>query len=206
MNAPQAAAFMRSWVARATNIVLRPRDEWRIIKEEQTTYGKTIAGYGAVLAAIPPIAAILERFLFGRGIAHYAENAPLGYVLATNIVWYLVIMLNVIITGAIITGIASRNEAGWFGVRGLQLAVYSFTPLFLVCILTMFPRLGWFIYGAILYSIYLLYLGIGSMYEIEKRKAAWYAFASFALAALILGTLNTFEYMFESFVAGRIFF
>ncbi len=194
------------FMTRAANMLLRPRNEWRVIKEEPTTYGKTMTGYGTLLAAIPPVAAVAERLLFGRGIARYSENAPLGYVLATNIIWYPVIILNVIITGAVITAIAGRNEPGWFGVRGLKLALYAFTPLFLVCILTIIPGFSSFIYGAILYSIYLLYLGIVSLYEIGRRKAASYAFASFALAALILGTLNTLEYMLESFVAGRIFF
>ncbi len=193
------------FTGRARNMVLRPRAEWQAIKKEEATYRSIIAGYGAILAAIPPSAAVAERFLFGRNIVHYAENAPLGYVLATNALWYLVIIINVIITGAVISAIAGRNE-GWFGVRGIALAVYSFTPLFLVCILTMVPGLGWLVYVAILYSLYLLYLGIESVYGVEKRKAAWYAAASFAAAGLILGVLNTFEYMLESVVAGKIFF
>jgi hypothetical protein len=197
---------MKSILLRTRNILVRPRDEWQVIKQEKATYGNLLRGYAAVLAAVPPVAAIAERFIFNRGLVSNAVHSPFGYVIASNVVWYLVIIINLIITGAVITAISDREGTGWLGVRGLKLAIYSFTPLFLVSSLIMVPSLSWFIYGAILYSVYLLWLGISSLFEVGQQRAAWYTAASFVVSGLILGTLNLFEYMLESFIAGKVFF
>ena len=177
-----------------------------MIKHEEATYGNLLRGYGAALAAVPPMAAIGERFIFNRGIVSNAVHSPLSYVIAANVVWYLVIIMNLIITGAVITAVSDRKGTRWLGIRGLKLAVYSFTPLFLFSSLIVIPKLNGFIYGAILYSVYLLCLGIRSLFEVEQQRAAWYTAGSFLVSGFILGTLNLFEYMFESFIAGKVFF
>lgn len=193
----------KPFLKRVMNMLFHPSSEWEIIKEEQTSYRRLISSYLGIIAAIPPISAIAERVIFGRGIA---GSSPLGYVLATNMIWYFVIIVNVLVTAAVITVVACRNETGWIGLRGFKLAVYSFTPSFLVGILMMIPRLNWFIYAAILYSLYLLYLGIRSMLGVEQGKAVWYTAVSFVAAALIVGAMNMFEYMFESFIASKMVF
>lgn len=191
---------------RIRNLLVKPRDEWQVIKEERTTYGNLITGYCALISVIPPVAAVLERFIFNRGIVSNAVQSPFGYVIATNLLWYLVIMVNLIITGAVITAVVTPKDPGWTSLRGLQLASYSYTPLFLVGLLIIVPRLAWLIYPVILYSLYLLYLGIRTMTGLSLRKAAAYAVVSFLAAGLIVGTLNGMEYMFESFLANKVFF
>jgi len=188
---------------RVKNMLFHPRTEWELIKEEQTSYGRLISSYLGIIAAIPPVSAVAERMIFGRGIA---GNSSLGYVLATNILWYFVIIVNVLVTAAVITVVACRNESGWIGLRGFKLAVYSFTPAFLVGILIIIPGLNWFIYAAILYSLWLLYLGIRSIVGVEQGKAAWYTAVSFLAAVLIVGAMNMFEYMLESFITSKIVF
>ncbi len=61
--------------------------------------------------------------------------------------------------------------------------------------------MGWLGYGAVIYSVYLLYLGIGSLLDMEHSKAAWYAVASFMTTGVIVGVLNLLEYLFESYLA-----
>jgi len=151
---------MNGILLRIRNILVRPRDEWQVIKEEKTTYGDLITGYCALISAVPPVAAVTERFIFNRGIVSNAVQSPFGYVIATNVLWYLVIMVNVIITGVIITVIVAKKEPGW-GLPGLQLASYSYTPLFLVGILIIIPRLALLIYPAILYSSICFFSGSG---------------------------------------------
>jgi hypothetical protein len=197
---------MRAVLLRIRNILVKPRAEWQVIKAEETTYGNLVTGYCALISAIPPIAAVVERFIFNRGIVSNAVHSPFGYVIAANLLWYLVIMMNVVITGAVITAIVSRKEPGWVGLPGLQLACYSYTPLFLVGIFIIVPRLAWLIYPAILYSLYLLFLGIRTMTGLSQRKAAVYAGVSFIISGVIVGVLNGMEYVFESFLANKVFF
>ncbi|OGW42484.1 MAG: hypothetical protein A2010_00855 [Nitrospirae bacterium GWD2_57_9] len=197
---------MREILQRMKNILLRPRAEWELIKQEQTSLRKLFGGYGALMAAVPPVAALVERFLFNRGIVSNAVHSPFLYVITTNLLWYLVILANILITATIITVIVASKEPGWVSLRGLQLATYSYTPLFLVAMLAVIPRLGWLIYPAILYSLYLLYLGIRSITGAPQGKAAWDAVASFLVTGVVVGILNGLEYMLESFVASKVFF
>lgn len=194
------------FILRMKNMIIRPDNEWQTIKIEETSRAKVLAGYCAPLAAIPPVVVVADRFISGRNIVSNAVHSPFVYVLATNMVWYLVIILNMVITGMVITAVASRERSEWLGLRGLQLAVYSFTPLFLVSSLIVILKFNWLVYGAIVHSVYLLYLGIRTLYDAEKKKAAWDAAVSFTAAGVILGMLNMFEYMLESYIAGRVFF
>ncbi len=197
---------MNGFLQRVTNILIRPRSEWREIREETATNADILLRYVCLLAMIPPAAAVAERYLFGRGIVSNAVHSPFGYVLAANILWYFVIVVNMIITAVVITAITQSTGTGWVGLRGLHLASYSYTPLFIVGILTIIPTLGWLVYPAILYSLCLLYLGIRAMTGAGRRKAAWHAFASFLATGAIVGLLNGIEYMLESFIAEKVFF
>jgi hypothetical protein len=71
----------------------------------------------------------------------------------------------------------------------------------MVGIVISIPGMDWLAYGAVLYCIYLLYLGIRSLLDMECGKAAWYAIGSFMAAGVIIGVLNLFEYLFESYLA-----
>lgn len=191
---------MTGLLLRIRNILFRPQQEWHAIRDEAATYQQILFGYVAVLAAVPPSAAVLERLLFG---AKVAGSQPLGYVLAANLLWYLVIILNMVITAVVFTAMIISSERRWTDLRGLKLAAYSFTPLFLVSGIVIVPRLNWLIYGAILYSIYLLTLGIVTMIQSGKGKSAWLAVASCLAAGVIVGFLNGLEYMLESYIMQR---
>lgn len=197
---------MKSLLLRAKNIFLSPQREWQVIRDEAATRRDILFRYVAVLALIPPVAAVAERYTFGRGVVGNTVHSPLGYVLAANIVWYFVIMANMIITAAIISAFVAPKGTRWVSLPGLQLASYSFTPVFTVSILTIVPRMNWLLYPAILYSLYLLYSGIRSMTAAGQLQAAWKTAASSVAAAAIVGVLNGMEYMLESFVAAKVFF
>jgi hypothetical protein len=192
---------MKDILLRIRNILLRPGEEWKVIKEEETTPRTMLAGYLAVIAVVPPAAAVLERVFLGGSVA---GRQPVGYVITTNILWYLVIILNMVITAAVFTAIFTPRER-WLSPAGLKLT-YSFTPVFLVSALLLAPRMVWLLYVAILYSVYLLYLGVRSLTDVAPGKAALSAFGSFIAAALIIGLLNGLEYMLESFVMSKVFF
>jgi hypothetical protein len=191
---------MKGFLLRVKNILVRPQEEWKVIQEERTTYWQLIGGYVAVIAAVPPLSALAERLIFGRGIV---GSSPLGHVLALNVLWYFMIIINMVITSAVITAVVTSKEPCWFSLQGLQLASFSFTPLFLAGVPAIIPRLNWFFYPSIVYSIYLLYLGIRTMTGAGRGKAVARAVVSFFAAALIVGALNGLEYMLESLLVAK---
>ena len=195
---------MKTLLNRIYNILIHPKDEWLAIKDEPATH-REIFKYAASLAAIPPLAAMAGSILFNRNIRESALAFSISSLMMTNMIWYGMYILNVVITGMIIAAILSTADSRWSGLRGFTIAAYSFTPLSLAGFSAVMPYLGWTLYPAILYGIYLIYLGITRLAEIPKKKAAWFALSSFSAAAIILGIMNLLEYLFESFLVGKVF-
>jgi hypothetical protein len=132
---------MRALLLRTRNILLRPEQEWRVVGQERTSAGNLIKPYVLLMASLPPCAAVAERLLLGRTLA---GRQPLTLVLATNVAWYLVIIVNMIIAAAVFTVIIRSSQRRLIDLQGFQLATYSFTPLFLASVITMAPGISWF--------------------------------------------------------------
>jgi Yip1 domain len=196
---------MKTALNRMKNILLKPGHEWLAIKDEAPKY-REIFKHAAILAAIPTVAAMAVRILFfNQNIRDNALTFSIGNLLLTNLTWYGMYILDIVITGMIIAAVLSTSDRGWSGIRGFTIAAYSFTPLSLAGCTAVMPYLGWTLYPAILYGIYLTYLGITLLAEIPKKKAAWFALSSFSAAAVIVGMMNLFEYVVESFLVSKIF-
>jgi Yip1 domain len=195
---------MKTLLNRISNILIHPKDEWLAIKDAPPTH-KGIFKYAATLAAIPPVAAMAGRIFFDRNISASALSSSFGSLLLTNMIWYGMYIMNVVITGMIIAAVLTIADSRWNGLRGFTIAAYSFTPLSLAGCFGVVPSLGWTIYPAILYGIYLIYLGITLLAGIQKQKAALFALSSFSAAAVIVAVMNLFEYVLESFLVGKVF-
>jgi hypothetical protein len=191
----------KALLIRAKNILIRPKNEWYAIKDEMTTYKQIIVGYVAVLAAVPLATSVIETIALGSGAKHGDRFVSTGSLFMGYALWYVMIVVDIVILGAIINAFVTPSGSRRDGRVGLKVAAYSATPLFLVGIMVSIPRMGWLVYGALLYSVYLLYLGIRSLLGMERSKAAWYAVAAFMAAGVIVGVLNLFEYLFESYIA-----
>jgi Yip1 domain len=195
---------MTALLGRVRNILLRPGAEWLAIRDEPATYRSVIVRYVAPLAAFPPAAAVLGRFVFDRNIPDSALSLSLNYLLFTNLLWFGMNIVSVMITGTVITAIMAAAESRWRGVQGLQVAAYSFTPLFIAGFLAAIPSMAWSLAPAVAYGVYILYQGTRALSTLQGMKAAWFAGVSFLAAAVIVGVMNMFEYMLESFVATRL--
>lgn len=189
---------MKALANRVGNMLFRPMTEWQAIKDESATYKDILFRYVAILAVIPPAAAIAGRYLLDRKISNSVIQSSFGYIAFTNLLWYCMYVLNVVIAGAIITAIVTTPESRWSGLQGFKIAAYSFTPFFIAGLIAVFPKMGWIVYAAILYSFYLLYQGIISLSTVGRKHAIGYAIASFLSAAVIVGVMNLFEYVLES--------
>ena len=184
---------------RMLNILIHPKEEWQAISNEPDTYGKLLFRYVAPLAAIPPLAVMISGLLFNG----HLSNKVLAHLLITNLLWYFMYVLNVVVVGAITTAVVTASDARWTGLQGFKVAAYSFTPLFIAGFVAVIPRMGLIVDAAILYSIYLLYLGIVGIAGTPKKMAVWNAIASFLAAAVLVGVINLGEYFLESFVVNK---
>ncbi len=196
--------FIKVFLTRVWNIFTRPRNEWLEIRDEPKTYSDVIFRYVAIIAAIPPAAAAIDGIVFSRTTAKPGILTFLRCLLLPNLLWYGISIINVVITGVIITAVVKASEARWDGIQGLKIAAYSFTPLFMAGLFADNAGMNWIVYAAILYSIYLVYLGIIGLAATGRKQAVGCAIVSFLSASIILGVMNLLEYFFETTLLNKI--
>src|SRR5208283_1382782 len=132
-------------VQRAKAMVLSPAAEWRAIEPESGDAAYLFANYVAILAAIPPVSALLRRTLFGwRGPRHGFHNGHHGFfggLFGAFLHWLaafvIVYALAVVIDGLAPTFSAQKNQQ-----NAMKLSVYAMTPVWLAGVFGLIPGLG----------------------------------------------------------------
>ena len=171
-------------LARIKNIMLEPRSEWPLIAAEQGGVVRPLV-YVAVLAAIPAIAGFIGSTFIGASVSIGTFHDPiwlgvfkavLSYLFSFAIVW--------------LTALAIDLMAPFFGsqrhfINALKLAVYSFTPVWLIGVALMFPDLRFFTLLGI-YALRLLWTGVHPLMGTPRDKVLLYSVAIAVVAFVIV--------------------
>lgn len=172
---------MHPLLARIRNIVADPRTEWPLIATEPGDPMRLFVGYVAVLAAIPAIAGFVGSSLIGISVSVGRLHDPVLFGLVRAVISYLFSFVIVYLTALAIDVMAPLFETQRNFVNALKLAVYSFTPIWLIGIVLMVPGLRFLsILG--LYAIRLLWTGLPPLMGTPRPKVLPYAIAIVAAA------------------------
>jgi hypothetical protein len=173
-------------VERVKGIILTPKTEWPVIAGESGDVAYLFANYVAILAAIPAVCGFIGAVLIG---------ASIGAALIGAVLKYLLTFVAVYIVAWIIDLLAPTFGGQKNFPNALKVAVYSYTPSWLVGIFLLIPRLAFLtILG--LYGIYLLWLGLPPLMRSPPEKSIGYTVSIIICAiiisiviALVLGAL-----------------
>jgi hypothetical protein len=161
--------------ARVKSILLDPAAAWRLIEKEVGDPAYLLSRYVALLALIPALSSFVGATLIGT-------IAPSGAIVRVDIVDGLFGAIFSYATSCVIVlllGLLINLLAPTFGGRrdfenAFKLAVYSFTPLWIVGIFLLLPGLRFLLLtGA--YGIYLLWLGVPRLIKAPERQAVNFA-------------------------------
>ena len=167
-------------VDRAKNIILKPKDEWTLIDQEDTSVFMLYVSYLFPLALITSFAAFLGWGIFGSGFI-----CP---VFSLGVKWAIITFIS-IIAGTIASTIIINELALNFGStkdlrKVSQLVIYAFTPMLLAGIFQAIPALSILsIVG--LYSLYLLYVGLKPMMKTPEDKQMLYYIVSILVSIAV---------------------
>jgi hypothetical protein len=186
-------------VARAQGLILKPKEEWVKIKGEDTPAMQLIAGYAALLCAIPAAAQFIGYSLIGIRIPFLGMyRYPLGSGLLRAILYYVFSLASVYVFGLVINALAPNFGSKPNPQKSMQLAVYSMTIPFVAGIFYIIPALGVLAAIAGLYGLYVLYLGFMTpMMETPKDKVIGYLVVSIIVIVVLM--------LIIGFVLGAIF-
>ena len=166
-----------SLVSRAQGILMKPAAEWDVIDGESATVQSLFTGYACILAAIPPIAMVIQGFLFMHwGVIPIIVIAALSYVFS---------LVGVYIMGMIIDALAPSFDGQKNQVQAMKLAVYPYTAAWVAGILNIVPVLGILAALAGLYGLYILYLGLPKLMKSPPEKTLGYFIVSLVVAIVV---------------------
>jgi hypothetical protein len=164
-------------IARVQAILLKPTTEWDVIDGESATVQGLFTGYACILAAIGPVALIVQHLLFLRwAIVPIVVIAALSYVTS---------LFGVFVIGFIIDALAPSFDGQKSQIQAMKLAVYAYTAAWVAGIFNILPVLGLLVLVASIYGFYLLWLGLPKLMKSPQEKTAGYFVVTIIAAILV---------------------
>lgn len=159
---------------RAKNILVSPKSEWEVIKNEQSTVADLFTKYALILALIPVVAGFIGQSLIGISLGPFGSfKVPILNGLIYAVLYYILTLAGIYLVAFIVDALAPSFGAEKDMVSSLKVVVYSYTAAWVAGIFQIIPVLA--ILGILgLYSLYLLYLGLNIVKGSPSDKVLGY--------------------------------
>jgi hypothetical protein len=183
-------------IARVKNILLAPKTEWPVIAAEPETVAGLYKNYIVIVAALAPIATFIGLVVFGINIPFLGTiRVGFGTALVQMILSYAVALGMTFIVALIIDALAPSFGGVKSQVQALKAAAYSWTAVWIVGILNILPGLGVVVglltLAALVYTIYLLNLGLQSTMQSPSTRSAGYT-AVVVIIGIVIGFILSY--------------
>lgn len=155
-------------IERVKNILVTPQTEWMVVDTENATPQSLLIGYVLPLSIISAIGPILSGIFLssGLGITFFVITAFIAFI-STLIGYYI----SVYIVDLLAPSFSSEKNLN----KSAQLVAYSSTPIYIAGFLSFIPVIGGLLkFVAIVYSIYITYLGLGPLKQTPEDKKVIY--------------------------------
>lgn len=162
---------MTTLAARTRAILVSPRTEWPAIAAEDETVPGLYLRFIMPLAAIGPLAFVIR----------FASAGWLGL----SVLQYLVQLATIYATARVIQWLAPRFKSEGDTVQAIKLVAYAATPAWIGAVLNAVPSMGILATAALLYSVYLYYLGLPAVMRTPIEQVVPYMLVS--AIALVAG-------------------
>lgn len=165
--------------------------QWRSIASLPESTLKTLILYPCFMAILPAVAWYYGTTVIGWTVGEHGEPIRLTRESALQIciLFYLAMIACVVIIGFFIHWMAATYGANSSFTKGIVIAGFTATPLFIAG-LTGFHPLLWLdmLIGvvAVSWSVYLMYLGIPIVMDIPEERGFLFSSAVLAIALVIL--------------------
>lgn len=187
-------------IDRVKNILITPKTEWDVINGEAATPQSLLMGYVLPLAVVSAIGPLLTGFLFPGviGLTFFLMTAVIAFI-STVLGYYI----SVYIVDLLAPSFGSEKDLN----KSAQLVAYSGTPSYVAGLLSFIPVIGGLLkFAAWIYSIYIMYLGVGPLKKTPEDKKVIYLLVAFlvmiAVTLIIAAVLGAI--LFAAFGLGAM--
>jgi hypothetical protein len=184
--ARRRAASVMNAIARTATLLVDPSAGWTRVEKEPGDAIFLLSGYVAVLALIPALAGFIGASLIGVIVpGGDVVREPIFDGLFSAVLGYAATFVQVLLVALLIDVLAPRFGGQRSFAGALNLAVYSFTPVWLAGIFLLLPGLLFLSFTA-LYGVYLLTKGLPVVMKSPAENAKLYAAAVAVSRALMV--------------------
>ncbi|MDN5882515.1 MAG: YIP1 family protein, partial [Nitrosospira sp.] len=164
---------------RVLSLLRSPKAEWPKIAAEPAEIASLYTHYILWLAAIGPIFGFIKGSLIGYGALGVHFRQGIGAGIGAAILSYLLALIVIFLMALIVEALAPTFGGQKNRVQALKAVAYGWTAAWVAAIGVVIPWVGWLIMIAgVIYSIYLLYLGLPQTMQCPHGKAAGYTAVS----------------------------
>ena len=183
-------------------VMLSPRSTWESIREQDDSVLATYLKFVIPIALLPTIAWYYGSVEVGWQLGDRVIKLTSTSAMQIMALFYLAMLIGTGLLGCMVHWMSETYEANTSTVRkGIQIAAYTLTPLF-ICGATGFYPVLWLdiLLGcaAAAYAVYLLYIGVPIVMKIPEERGFLFASAMVAVglvgcAALLGATVILWE-------------
>jgi hypothetical protein len=172
-------------IERAKNILTTPKTEWLVIATETTPMMTLLVNY------VLPLTIIYSLGSFLTGMFWSSLFGGFQYAIISAIVTILSAIVTFFIASYAVDMLAPSFGSEKNLDRSAQLVAYSNTAVWVAGLLSFIPLLGLLITiaGAV-YTIYLMYLGIGPLKKTPEDKKVIYMIIVFVIMLIVGGIIS----------------
>lgn len=173
-------------IARVKAILTTPKTEWPVIAAETTTVADLYKNYIVWLAAIPVVCKFIKGSFIGYGAFGIYYRTPIGVGITGMIIGYALTLALVYVVALIVDALAPTFSGQKSQVQAVKVVAYSWTASWVGGIGALIPWLGVLILlAALVYGIYLLYLGLPPTMKSPPDKAGGYTAVTIIIAIVL---------------------
>ena len=180
---------------RVKNILFQPKQEWSVIDGEQASVGGLYTGYIVPLAAVPAIAQLIGWSMIGMSIPFMGSiRVPIGFAFRNALIMYVLALVGVFVLALIIDALAPTFGGQKNQIQALKVAAYSYTAVWVAGVFYLIPPLAILVLLALIYSFYLMFLGLPVLMKAPQDKAVGYTVVVIVVAIVlyfVLGWIST---------------
>ena len=175
-------------------LLAHPDQEWEAIRNESETVTRLYAGHILLLALIPAVAGFIGTTQVGWQIGDgQITKLSVTSALQLSTLFYAAMLAGIFILGKFIDFFAATYDAVERTPRGVALAAYTATPIFLIGVIAAYPNI-WvnMLAGlvAVAYAVYLLYEGLPILMRIPADKGFMFASAVLTVGLVMLSLIH----------------
>jgi hypothetical protein len=177
---------------RIAGILTSPRAEWAAVATEPADVASLFKNYILILAAVPALGRFLASARFSIAAA-----------ISAGVLTYLVTLCGTMVAALVIEKLAPKFQSSGSTGQALKLVAYASTPAWLAGVLYAVWLLSPLVLLAVLYSIYLFYLGLNPVMKTPPEMTVPFmvvaAIAILAVNIVLVFVLQLFSVPYYGF-------